>query len=231
VEDQILRIKYLEQDFKYLYWTISKIIIGSIYPYRNIHYWLGRAGGLDREKRQKKFVLYFPKIGIRIPKSGHFKVTTTRRGCTRRCTQWSSYAASTMCCAQVRSRWDHSAELARTAPGEIMLWANNVNLVQTEVRADGGLANALRRLGHLRREQCRALWLRDEPVSDPRQLEHAGDAVFLQQIITEAKHLQEQVQAKSTECVDTRTAYGWNIRRCPSYPLSTKMSAGNPHLH
>ena len=28
-------------------------------------------------------------------------------------------------------------------------WENNVNLAQTEVRADGGLANALRRLGHL----------------------------------------------------------------------------------
>jgi len=47
-------------------------------------------------------------------------------------------------------------------PGEIMLrnqttWENNVNLAQTEVRADGGLANALRRLGHLRREHCRAL--------------------------------------------------------------------------
>ena len=40
-------------------------------------------------------------------------------------------------------------------PGEIMLRnqtmrENNVNLAQTEVRADGGLANALRRLGHLR---------------------------------------------------------------------------------
>jgi len=30
-----------------------------------------------------------------------------------------------------------------------MTWENNVNLAQTEVRADGGLANALRRLGHL----------------------------------------------------------------------------------
>ena len=38
-----------------------------------------------------------------------------------------------------------------------MTWENNVNLAQSEVRADGGAANALRRLGRLRQEHCRAL--------------------------------------------------------------------------
>jgi len=64
-------------------------------------------------------------------------------------------------------------------PGEIVLrnqttWKNNVNLAQTEACADRGPAATLRSLGRLRREHCRALRLRDEPVPEQRQLEHAA---------------------------------------------------------
>ena len=47
-------------------------------------------------------------------------------------------------------------------------------------------------------------------------------AVFLQKTITEAKQLQEEVQAKSTECVDTRTACGAGMR-CKSITSMSKV--------
>ena len=64
-------------------------------------------------------------------------------------------------------RGEDDAVRAGADPSEIMLrkqttWENNVNLAQTEVRADGGPAAALFRLGRLRREHCRALRLHDE---------------------------------------------------------------------
>ena len=59
-------------------------------------------------------------------------------------------------------RCEDDAVRAGADPGEIMLrnqktWENKVNMAQTEVRADGGPVNALRRLRRLRREHCRAL--------------------------------------------------------------------------
>jgi len=45
---------------------------------------------------------------------------------------------------------------------------------------------------------------------------------FLQKTITEAKQLQEEVQAKSTECVDTRTACGAGMR-CKSITSMSKV--------
>ena len=76
-------------------------------------------------------------------------------------------------------RGEDDAVRAGANPGEIVLrnqttWKNNVNLAQTEACADRGPAATLRSLGRLRREHCRALRLRDEPVPEQRQLEHAA---------------------------------------------------------
>jgi len=41
------RIKSFEQDFKYLYWTISKIIIWNLFTSKGT-YWVARAGWIER---------------------------------------------------------------------------------------------------------------------------------------------------------------------------------------
>ena len=61
------------------------------------------------------------------------------------------------------------------------------------MRADGGPAAALRRLGRRRREHGLALRIRDKPVPERRQLEHAAaeparELPVLQRAVDEHPH-------------------------------------------
>jgi len=53
------RIKCFEQDFKYLYWTISKIIIWNLFIRKGTYIidWVARAGWIERS--WKKFFSFF----------------------------------------------------------------------------------------------------------------------------------------------------------------------------
>jgi len=165
---------------------ISKVIFRNLFTRRGTYIidWVARAGWIERSWKQKKFFCFFE---FESQNAGKWR----RRGVGAR------DGAPGGLRGVVRGEYnvlrsgaepvDHAAELDDVGEqrepsaewGEIILrnqtmLENNVNLAQTEVRADGGLSNALRRLGHLRREHCRALWLRDEPVPERRQLEHAA---------------------------------------------------------